>query len=370
MVGTTGSIPFARDDRHEAVATVARASQTVFGGALKVFARHPVAILACSLLCFAGAAIIGSIAYAALTLNAYLRSDSYFSATQQIYTSHFYLRAVLGAFLFVLGRGAITWIALRDESHTPAGWRDAIRAAADRWPALALSSLLYGLIISAGTFGLTLLLRELRLDLSNFRWLRNGDASSLLTAISVQAIALLPPDPGSPFSELFGALRYTYSRLSGTSYYSWQNYAFRVTPSSETLRIGVLSVISMVLAETILCMRTAAVMASDQRSATRWFFETVTLSLRHFTRVLIMRWGLRLLIAAIVLTGLIVPTLLHQGVVVPIVAREMRSYWTYPVNTAIYTVTTALSGMLLIAFQTVYEARLFASLRHRDATVS
>lgn len=329
-----------------------------------MLARHPGAIFVCALISFAGAALIGSLVYAGLTLDAYLRSDSYFGSTQRLYLLHFYLRAALGALAYMLGRGAISWIALQDSHGAPATWSSAMRAALRRWRPLLLSSLVYGVLISAGVYGITMVLRELRLDLSNFRWLRSNDSASILTAVGVNGLALLPPDPGSPFSELYAALRYSLSRLGGTTFYAWQIAGQQSNLSADTRALGIASIAGLFATEALLCMRSAAVMCGDGKVLS-WVRPAVAPALAQFWYVLALRWAVRLLMAAVMIVGLALPMLLHQGVLLPILARELRSYWTYSINIALYNSAAAVVAMLLVAAQVVYEARLFAQLREK-----
>ena len=198
---------------------------SVVQATLAVFTQHPLPILVCSLLCFAGVVITGALSYLALVLHGLASQGSYFAITANAFYLQMQIQAAIGAFTFLIGRGAITWIAL----HTPAGadgaasqpisLRAAFGAALRRWQPLLASSLLYGLLITISLVGITWMLREVRLDVSNYRWVRR-DAHSILNLTLVRAIAQLPPDPGSPFTELYSATRYHLSRQSG-SYLGW-----------------------------------------------------------------------------------------------------------------------------------------------------
>jgi hypothetical protein len=326
-----------------------------------VFAQHPTPILVCSLICFASAAIIGSILYVVLVIDSVMRANSYFSSVQAIYVLHLQARAVLGAFLFIIGRGAISWITINANSDTPITAKSAIYAALKQWRPLFVSAIVYGVLMSVGIWGLSFFLREIRLDPSNFRWVR-ADSNSFLTALYVQTIALLPPDPGAPFSEIILMIRYQLSR-SGSAYYGWSTMtlALQYMPAWIWL-CGISAIVGMIVFETLLCLRTAVIVKTNNNKTLAWLPRTMALAARNFGRVLAWRWLLRVMIVAVLAAGTIVPMILHQTTLAPVVARETRTYWTYAVFTAIYTVSGSLIGMLLIALQTIFEAQMLKSI--------
>jgi hypothetical protein len=335
----------------------------VMRSAFALFARQPGAILGAAFLCFAGVIIIGALLYCALILGVFFRSGSYFSATPGVFHLQMQVQAALGAFTFLLGRGAITWIALQDERVT---LRQAFAAALKRWQPLLVSSLIYGALIALGMIGLTWMLRELRLDVSNYRWIRS-DTNSIMNMVIVRVLSLLPPDPGSPFSELFSATRYNLGRMS-SSYYGWSSYqlAARNLPIPYLLT-GVGGLLLLFVTETLLCMRTAAIMRGSG-GAFGWFQDTLRVAGRNFWRVALWRWSVRLAIMLLTAACLTLPIVLHQSLVVPTLVREVRSYWPYPINTSLYNIGIALAGMVMLAFSLVFEARMYAALSPASET--
>jgi hypothetical protein len=226
---------------------------------------------------------------------------------------------------------------------------------------LFISAIVYGVLMSVGIWGLSFFLREIRLDPSNFRWVR-ADSNSFLTALYVQTIALLPPDPGAPFSEIILMIRYQLSR-SGSAYYGWSTMtlALQYMPAWIWL-CGIGAIVGMIVSETLLCLRTAVIVNANDNKTFAWLPRTIALAARNFGRVLTWRWLLRVMIVAVLAAGTIVPMILHQTTLAPVVARETRTYWTYAVFTAIYTVSGSLIGMLLIALQTIFEAQMLKSI--------
>jgi len=357
------------EERAHAVAPHARCISfgSVVQATLAVFTQHPLPILVCGLLCFASVVITGALSYLALVLHGLASQGSYFALTANAFYLQMQIQAAIGTFTFLIGRGAITWIAL----HTPAGadgaasqpisLRAAFGAALRRWQPLLASSLLYGLLITISLVGITWMLREVRLDVSNYRWVRR-DAHSILNLTLVRAIAQLPPDPGSPFTELYSATRYHLSRQSG-SYLGWSLSQPSLSDlSTPLLAAGIAGALLVFITEVLLCMRTAHIMHTPSGGALRWLVPTLRLSLSNFWRVAAWRWGARLIMVFLYVACLTLPIALHQGIVVPAMVSEARSYWPYPVNLSSYTISSALVGMFLVAFGLVFEARMYLAL--------
>ncbi|WP_169239541.1 hypothetical protein [Candidatus Roseilinea sp. NK_OTU-006] len=351
-----------RSAYHELIEAMSSAS---FGAVLQstcaVFARHPLPILACSLLCFAGVGILGALIYAALMLRGMAAQNSYFALAASAFNLQMQIQAALGAFTFLVGRGAITWIALRAPVGAAVTLRAAFGAALWRWRPLLASSLLYGALITVSLVGITWMLREARLDVSNYRWVRR-DAHAILNMALVRTIAQLPPDPGSPFTELYSATRFHLARQSGSSL-GWVLYQpSPVRLPAAVLLAGFAGALLACLTETLLCMRTARIMHMPQSSALGWLVPTVRLSLSRFWRVAAWRWGVRLAVVGLCAAALTLPITLHQGAVVPLMVSEARAYWPYPVNISAYAIGAALVGAFTIPFGLIFEAQMFLAL--------
>ncbi len=361
--------PHALPDRTPSLASVpvGLASRPAFSDVLhhtfSVFTRFPVPVLTCALVCFGMPALIGSVVYAALNISILINNGNFFAATPGIYNLQLLVQAVVGSIAFLFGRGAIVWMAQHAHTKTtqPISLRAALRATAAQWRALLVSTLLYGALITVAEAGLTVLLRELRLDVSNFRWIRN-DANSVLNVALVRSLSNLPPDPGSPFTELRAATGYQLSR-QGNVYYAWGNFrsmASNLKP--HVIAMGMMGLIGLVVIETLLCMRNAVIMQSRHRNAAGWLRETMALGLRHFWRVTAWRWGTRLVVAVLIAFFLILPLALHQSVVVTAFIREVRAYWPWALTAALHGIATALVGMVVFAFHAIFEAQLHAAL--------
>jgi hypothetical protein len=331
---------------------------------LRLCATHIGPLLICGVITFAGAAILGSVVFSGLALDAFLRSEGFFTAIQRNTLWQYAARAACGALLFTLGRGAITWIALNTDQPGLTA-HNALKHAATRWPALLTSMLIYGALVTIATLGLSVVLRELRLDLSNFRWLRSNDGESLMRALAVNALALLPPDPGAPFAELLAAGRFSLGRDSGVISSGWRTPRIPEALSTGMSALAVLSIAVIVAVDGLLALRTSAAIQANSRGPLAWLSEAVRISTRRPLWLLTHRWLFRLLIALVLIVGVTLPTLLQQGLLLPAVARETRSYWPYALGITLQSLAATLVMVLIGVVQTVYEARLFARLAEK-----
>lgn len=333
-------------------------------GAFAVFARHPLVMLNSALLFFASAGLIGSLLYGGLIYEAVQRTGSHTSSVVRIFNTQMFVQAMIGSFLLVLGRGAVTWIALQD-AMSKVTFGAAVRAALREWQALLISALLYGALITAGTVGLSVLLRELHIDVSNARWLR-GDLNSVMNWVMARGVALLPPDAGSPFSEWVAAAKYNLSRLSGASYFGFDVNPYGAqTISARTWLLGFVSISLLGIVESLLCMRSAAIMALG--GTADWLRDTLGLSARHFWRVAAWRWTLRMILFMLFIGALVVLPALHQAVIMNVLRQQLSAgYWTYHIAMAAYGVCGAIITGLIIAFSVAFEAHMYVELKQAE----
>jgi hypothetical protein len=305
--------------------------------------------------------MIGSLIYGAVIGDAVIRIGTHTGATVRAYNAQIFAQAMIGTFLAILGRGAITWIALQDQAGQPVTGRLAVIEALRRWQPLLLGAALYGTLITLGLIGLTALLRELRLDVSSARMAR-GNMESMLYWTLTRAIAALPPEAGSPFSDWLALARYNLSRAGSNMYLSFElsGYATR-TASPQIWGIGLASIALLIVTETLLCMRSAAAFAS--RGAFGWLGEALRVSGAHFWRVLAWRWTLRLVIVAVTIGALVLLPALHQGLVMNAVRRALGlGYWPYHIAQSAYGLGIALVSGVLIAFSVAFEAHMYIAL--------
>lgn len=327
------------------------------------FARHPLHITFWAFVCFAGAGVIGSLLYAAMILDAVALTGTHSGMTLTAYNTQMLVQAAIGVFAWQIGRGAITWVALQAPG-APVTLGATVRAVlSNAWPLLA-SAALYGVLITLGLLGLMLFLRELRLDASNARWAR-ASIDGVMHWTTVRALASLTPDPGAPFSDWLSALRFNLARTAATeTYFGFDLNAFiGRTPTMSTLFVGLAALALLVIADAMLCMRTAAIFARG--GGANWLRETLDVSAAHFLRVAAWRWAIRLAVAVIAVAALVLLPAFHQAVVMDEVRRALSpaGYWPYHIAQSANGVGIALVSSLLVAFSIVFEARMFMALR-------
>jgi hypothetical protein len=336
----------------------------VLHGTLATFARQPALLIGVALVCFGAGMLMGGLVYAVQLWGAAIQGSTYFSNTTPAYYLQMQVQAAVGTFTFLVGRGVITWLTQQEQ---PATLRDALGATLRKWKPLLSSTLLYGLVISVAMVGMVWLLREMRLDSSNYRWFRNSP-QGILTLVAVRSIAQVPPDPGSPFSELYATTRFNLARDT-MGYLAWNGSGFRLPYAGINTHYalaGVAGILLLVVAETLLCMRTAAVMAGRDTSTFGWLRRTLRLAQQHFWQVMLWRWSVRLAVAGVTAACLVLPMALQQSVIASNVIREVRSYWPYLFHSLVQAAGNALVLALGLAFSLVFEARLFDSLNAED----
>ncbi len=337
----------------------------LFREAWAIVAAYPLAVLGAALIGFGGAAIIGNLVYSALIIDVYRRTGSYFSSTANIFYAQLQLQAFLGTLSFSIGRGALAWIGLR-AGHENITLRNALRAATRNWLSLFISAMLYGLLMSAAVAGLTLVLREVRLEQSNFRWLRS-EPGALSHATIVRAISLSVPDPGSPFTEAYSYMRYSLARTSNTVYYGWTGYTNAINRLPlQLLVLGLASLVLVGLTESFLCLRHAAIMSLNTRHVLSWLREVIPLTRAHFWQIIGPRILLRLLIFLLTVLFYTVPITLQQGLIVPMLVRGVSNYLPFALTQSFSSIFFALINMMFIAFVLLFDSRLYLMLKRQD----
>ncbi|MCL5996095.1 MAG: hypothetical protein M1546_08565 [Chloroflexi bacterium] len=339
---------------------------------IRVYGTHSAPILACALLGLAGSTLLGALVNAIVTLDIFVRTGGIFTNTSNIFYAQLLIQACFGTFAISLARGAIVWIALKSPSivdghavvglKSPVTLRAALRASARRWPVLLLSSLIYGALITLGIAGLTLLLRQMRLDVTSISRV-NGDFDSMMRAVVVRAINGVTPDPGSPFTEMVSYARYLLRR-SSTNYY-WL-YAYRYTLGEVPVRlwlIALTSLVPMIVTGTLLRLRVAAIMSASRPNQMAALMESVQLGARHFRYVAAHGMVVWLASVSLNIVFSLVPLTLAQYLVVPAVARALNTLWPYPVSALLFAAGAALVGMVFLAFGAVYDARLYRAMK-------
>ncbi len=353
---TAGSASGARRER-----TFSHVLQATIG----VFAQHPLPVVMCACICLAGAGIIGSLVYGAMIGEAVIRTGSHTTTTVRAYNTQMLVQALIGAFTVTLGRGALTWMAVQEGPRSDGAplLRAAMQATLRAWCPLLLSTVLYGVLITIGLLGLSAMLRELRLDVSNTRSIRTGDFNNILHWTLIRTLGMLPPDPGSPFSDWLALVRYNLSRSFVGSYLGFDLSTVSHTVRPGTVAGGLGSIALLIMVDTLLCLRTAAIFAMPASAGMAWLREATCVSRAHFVHVLAWRWLLRCACVAFAAAALVLMPALHQvHVVNPVRQMLGTGYWPFHIAQSVNGVGIALINGVIIAVGVIFEARLYKAL--------
>ena len=322
---------------------------------------HSAPILACALLGLVGAQLLGALANALMTFDVYFRSSGVYIANTSTFFVQLLIQAGLGTFAAALARGAISWMALQHANGQSVPLSAALSRSAARWPVLLVGTLVYGTLATLGIAGLTLFLRELRLDLTNVGRVVI-DIDGITRVLSIRMVNGFVPDPGSPFSEIVSYARYALRRSGANNYWL---FTYRQNLDDVSLRLWLIAISSLaplIAGSTLMRLRAAAIMSAAQPNQLAALYEGMRLGVQHFGYIF--RHGLLLWLASSALNALFVaaPQVLSQFLLVPALARSTNNLWPYPVSTLLFALAASLVSMVLMAFAAVYDAHLYRSL--------
>ncbi|MCL5996096.1 MAG: hypothetical protein M1546_08570 [Chloroflexi bacterium] len=334
----------------------------VWHSTLATLSARPVPILTCALVGFALPNILAVLAGTALTLDMYGRTGTLFISFGLSRTVPMLVQALLGSLAGVLAHGAVAWFALHGDRDytTPAG----LRATLSRVPLLLLALLLTGGVIFIGNLGVGALLREFRIDLGDAGQLSmtyDGVSRSLV----LRTIGALIPEPGAPFNELLSYIRLEASRVSTSLVYAGGFSFYRVKRIEEIplpWLVGAGSLLLLVGSDALLRFTTAALM--DTPATRGWLAIAGALRLagRKFWLVLRHIWLVRLAIFGVSTVFIMLPMVLVQNMLLPLLIRSMGGPWVYLAATVLISTSLALVSMVLTAFSIVYETCLYRAL--------
>ncbi len=285
--------------------------------------------------------------------------------------------------------GGISWLALQGEDTT-VGLAAACRATFKRLPALMFGTLVYGAVITTGAVGLGLTVRYARLDMApvvRVPGLYTLNPQMYVITINVvksvvdQSPNALIPDPGAPFSAWLTVLRTTIlTRMlevqSPLRDSSSMGTAYRIVPifrpdEREFWWITVGSAALILLAETLLCLRTATVMNTDHPSIFGPIWQSLRLGSKHYRLITIHVWLLRLIFVVFRLLFVIVPVAFIQEAMLPKMLSALPQFWlgARPLIWQTTALCLSLVGAAFNAFSVLYDARLYLLLATRADTV-
>ena len=355
QAGTVGSTGANEDAQPVAIAAIWRAT-------LRTLSLRSFPMLVCAVFGLAGADLLGQIVNSALTFDVFLHNGGILPTYASTYYAQLLIQAGIGTFAIALARGAITWITLRHaQDDKTMSLRVALRASLARLPSLLFSSLIYGAVVLMGVAGLSLLLRQLRLDVTSVGRV-TGDFDSIAQVFVVRVINSFVPNPGAPLSDFLDYARYALRR-SATNYY-WL-YAYRGNIGDVPLRIwliGLTGFVPFAAAGTLFRLFDPAIMSARLPNRLSTLAEAVQVAAQNFR--LVFKHALVLWAVGVLLNSVFValPLVLAQYLLVPALSRSVNSLWPYPASTFLFGISATAISMLLSAFAIVYNAHLYLAL--------
>jgi hypothetical protein len=291
---------------------------------------------------------------------------------------------VLGATGLAFARGVIVCLALNDASQS-AGFVAACRRARARFPGLLAGSLVYSAFVTFGAVGINVMLRDADFDLN---YVGRRDVTVPAKTMALRTLDAFVPGPGSPFAEFVPFLRHSSFRRvprstdSTNSSDYWRYVSDQVqapfvpTPTpveeggSPVLAVSLASLGALLLAESML--RFTPIMAMNSRGRRRLgaitpVLRSVWLGIRHFGVITKHVWLLRLAFVAGYGIFFMLPVVMSQDVVPPVMTSTWKSAtesWSASLTLMCYWLVMA----LFTAFSAVYDARLYAALEEPQPT--
>jgi hypothetical protein len=344
--------------------------------------QHGGPILAWALVWAAGACL--PVVFAgAPTIEAFIRMQSAFCAYRVPTGWVVLVFAAVDIVVQTLAQSAITLIALQgvaphDKAHIAgstqrrdAAWSQIIM----RWRTLLFHGLLYAMVLAAGAVMLTYTLSALRLSPAG---LLEGISPQRLDGIlwrelAAQSANTLLPNPGSLMCNVAGAARLGLinQRLNagvGSAPYAYSYSAGTVSNPVDAgivLPMTLLAVTLLLLAETLLRFRFAAVIdqTGDHADRKPALIDSIRLGWRYFGTITAHFWLMKFGVATLQIACISLPVLFAERVVAPRIAGLVGLGRLYPASILLTSMLVVLANTICSAWSTVYDARLYASIR-------
>jgi hypothetical protein len=352
-------------------ARVAQKSETVpsvglvWRESLRVFADHSGAILMTAFVGFALPLLIGAVVSSAITYDYYANLRNTNSAFSIQYASYaqWITQGVIGLLTVGFARGVLTWVGLNAGGDTPVNLRGAFGASLRRWSGLLLNLLVAGIFAVVCALGVTMMLRDLRLDTTNVNGRFGADLFQMWRAFYIRVLNAVVPTPDSPFNELL-----QYARLLLRTQFQVQSgvpISARTVPQiAVTWAFGISGLVLMVLAETFLRFRNVCTMACPRtRNPLIGLTRSAKLGWRYFGRLTLHIALLRFVFFVVTAIFITFPLTLAQSALFPNLFRLLGgASWVYSISNVLLTAAAAPILMLFTAFALIYDARLYRHL--------
>lgn len=358
---------------------------------LQTFSAHSVAVLLCILSGLMSPFLVGHW----IATQAVLQNMDWVGPVpalqEKLTLNTLAMLACAGWLTTALARGVITGLALRGNAG------NAIRETLAHLPALLISTLAYSVVIAICLLGLSPIVSSERVagdESALLSW--SGWENALSSAgqhIAGEPLSPLLPDAGAPFALLLPAAQDTLARHPAPA----GEYDRRLiennnmpqpqspleafaTNQPDVLRVVVVASLAMlIIAETLL--RFCVVMtfepleriaASDPKQGgypLQWFavfaplIASVRFGWRHFGAITLHTWVLRIAGAALVLLLVKLPMAAALHIAMPALLAFIGKTPLLPVLSFVQLGLAALVAGIVLAFSTIYDARLFMALR-------
>jgi hypothetical protein len=331
---------------------------------LATLGAQSVPVLVCAFAGFALANILSALLVAVYTFGLYARTGTVLASYGPTRDMPLLVQGAVGMLAGALARGAISWLALRsgDRAGTLGA---AARAALARLPALLITSLLAGGLILLGNLGLTELLRELQLDMTDMSRLSFG-LEGMARSMGLRTLNDLFPKPSSPFIEWLSYFRTETTSMATTLVYAGGFSFYRVTAFDALplpWLVGSASVAVLVATDGLLRFVTVSLMGAPTRHPITAVLGALRVARRRFRTVLTHVWLVRLSLLVLGALFVTVPLVLVQNILVPLLVRGTGSAWLFLAANMLLSISLALVSMLFDAFVVVYDARLYQALK-------
>lgn len=350
----------ARPMRGNGNMTPADGASLAFGAvcreAFDVCARNALPLLKLAFLGYALAGVVGGLIGVFTTLSRQAGGAGFGGSAPAL--GQYVAQGVVGVVAAPLAQAAITLLALQTGNHNTPTAKTLLKNALPKLPGVVLVWLGYGAAVFVVAFMLADVLRAAQLDLSNLGRV-NPSLDDVTRAVAIRVMGYnLAPDPGAPFGDALGYIRAMARRAavaySGSVVYYSPDHNPMALPAAGALA-------AWAVADVLLRLRFPALL---RPRVTPWraLADSARVGLRHFGRIAVYGWALRLGFAAGMALLVWLPFTILQSVLAASVLRWVGMSWAASIASALSLVAVSLITMLFHAFGAVFDAVLWKRL--------
>jgi hypothetical protein len=276
------------------------------------------------------------------------------------------------AFLIIgaLTRGAITWLTMHPEATMQEAWH----ATRLRAPALLITAIGYTLCMALGAAGLAVWLRAWHID-SDMLVQPAATPAQMQQAMLAQVADALMPDPIAPHTAVFPRLR-SFAYIATVQ--ADQLRRLRSAELKDTVVIGVplryapatlestliplIGLIVIAVSETLWRSRAVIVMRTETNEVVVPCIRMLQFGVMHFGALLVRVWALRLIVGAVCIAGIVLPSMIAANRLVPEMAKVLGTAAAFPLVAFATSAGTALVCALLATFSAIFDVKLVTAV--------